>query len=277
MPKRKLTILPDVMTVFDADSNADIEISVSPRTTAPPVIVHDAVDGLRRIADYIRRRAEYGRMDVSDVRHAPGDSAGKSPLTAQEAMSECAAVVIILGDTQRFAFDISTEADREEALTILLYLNDFLAWGLAEAQFLIDHEADDELVRQRISRAFCAADAALHDRIKSYVWRDTARERVAEYKRFMDQEDGDGAGLPDPIGNAELARRAGIDSPDRMSTYMREALVKHYRESGEPDPLRIRSERGSALYWSHDDLRLAYPHLPKNSKIKSFLSTCGIL
>ena len=31
MPKRKVTILPDVMVVFDADSNADIEISVSPR------------------------------------------------------------------------------------------------------------------------------------------------------------------------------------------------------------------------------------------------------
>ena len=237
-------------------------------------VTSDVVGDFQLIADYIRRRVEDGRMDVPFL-FDPEKDAEMPTLTAQGAMREAAVLVRMLNAALRLAFGVSPEVDREEAITILLYLNDFISHGLADGQCLIDHEADDELVRQRISRAFCAADAALHDRLKSYVWRSAAREEVAEYERAMEQEDGDDAGLPNPIQNAELARRAGIDGADRMSRQIRIALKKHYRENGSAVPLMIGSEQGCALYWRHDDLRRAYPHLRNDTKLKNYLSRVG--
>lgn len=264
MSKRKPTIDADAVVVIEAD----------PNWPSAPVIISDVVGGLQTIANYVRRRVEDGRMDVRFL-FDPGKDAEMPPLTAQEAMSECAAVVRMLNATLGFACAMPPGVEREEVVTILLYLNDFIAYGLADGQCLIDHEADDELVRQRISRAFCAADVALHDRIKSYVMRRAAQEHVAEYERAMAPQEYDGDVLPDPIQNAELARRAGIDGADRVSRQIRKAVEQHYRESRTADRLRVGSERGTTLYWSHDDLRRAYPHLQDSLKIKKYLSRVG--
>jgi len=74
--------------------------------------------------------------------------------------------------------------------------------------------------------------------------------------------------LPDPIGNADLTRRAGLADADDVSRQVQDAL--HAASKAVP-----KVSAGHGREWTHDQLRSAYPHL-RDGKLKDFLHRSGL-
>lgn len=80
--------------------------------------------------------------------------------------------------------------------------------------------------------------------------------------RMMDQPEH----LSDPIGNADLSRRAQLTG-DHVSNQIKEALRK-------ADQALKRGGRGHNVNWTHRQLHAAFPYLP-DGKLKKLLKRVG--
>lgn len=100
---------------------------------------------------------------------------------------------------------------------------------------------------------------------KRRVSRAKLAQETVEVQTPVDQANGDGAEsdrtgvnesplMDDPIANHELARLAKLD-PTTVSRQLSSAL-------GKAKVARKKVEPGHARWWSHRELRKAYPHLP---------------
>ena len=74
--------------------------------------------------------------------------------------------------------------------------------------------------------------------------------------------------LPDPISNATLARKAGLKDPNDVSQQLKSALSK-------ADLACKTVHAGEERWWTHSQLRAAYPHL-RDGRLKNLLERSGL-